>query len=533
MDATTTFVADVTVALIAGSIAGAASRAARVTPIVGYLAAGIVIGPFTPGYIAHGANLSGLAELGLIFLLFSLGLGFSLRELREGGVAAVLGNLAAMAACAAVVWFAAARFGVVHPLTLGLAFAVSSTAVGVTLLQTLGVLARRPGHLAIGVLIVQDLVAVLILVITSTPASQLTIAGLMLPLARAAIFVAFALTLGATVLHRVFTLALRRAGRDLLVVIFSAVALAAAWLGHLAGLTFEFGAFVAGAVTSEAAGSIMVQNVVRPFRELFVMLFFVSMGTLVDVSSIVANWRIVAFIALVAIAARLLLWFGAGRAVKLANPAALAFSIALLPMGEFNIVLGNASFAAGRLNRAEIAILVGAGMITILVSALAASLGRGKLSRFESDCAESSQARVSDVTIVGYGRVGQTVATMLVERDVRVVVVEHDAELVRLAQRAGLAATFGDGGDPDVLESVVSNETKVVLTSIPDTAANAAIVRWARARNIEAVVARAARLEEIPRLVDAGALAALVPEIEGARAFGAAVLRALEESAAP
>lgn len=495
---------------------------------MGYLVAGIIIGPFTPGYIARGANLSGLAELGLIFLLFSLGLGFSLRELREGGVAAIIGNLGAMAACAAVIWFAAARFGVVHPLTLGLAFAVSSTAVGVALLQTLGVLARRPGHVAIGVLVVQDLVAVLILVVTSTPANQLSIAGLVLPLARAAIFVALALTLGATLLHRVFTLAFERAGRDLPVVIFSAVALAAAWLGHVAGLTFEFGAFVAGAVTSEAAGSIMVQNVVRPFRELFVMLFFVSMGTLVDVSSVAANWRIVVLIALVAIAARLILWTACGRAIKLPKAAAAAFGIALLPMGEFNIVLGNASFAAGRLNRAEMAILVGAGMITILASALAASLGKRGLGSLARPQIERSDVAGAAVAIVGYGRVGRTVANMLAHRNLRVAIIERDAELVRLAQRAGFAVMYGDGGDPHVLESVVSSKTKVVLTSIPDTAANVSIVRWARSHKIEAVVARAERSEEVSRLMDAGALAAMVPEVEGARAFGAAVLRALE-----
>lgn len=182
MDATTTFVADVTVALITGSLAGALARLLRITPIVGYLAAGILIGPFTPGYVTHGQNLSGLAELGLIFLLFSLG--FALDELREAGGTAVAGNIAAMGLTALAIWFVASRLGVVHPITLALAFTVSSTAVGAALLRGLGLLEKRAGHIALSLLIVQDLIAVIVLVIISTPRSALTLAGVGLPLAR-------------------------------------------------------------------------------------------------------------------------------------------------------------------------------------------------------------------------------------------------------------------------------------------------------------------------------------------------------------
>ena len=143
MDATTTFLADITVALIAGSAAGFLARTLRITPVVGYLLAGVAIGPFTPGYVTHDNSLSGLAELGLIFLLFSLGLGFSLRDLYDSGISVIAGNLLAMAGTAAAVWFAASRLGLVHPVTLALAFTVSSTAVGVALLQALGVIDRR------------------------------------------------------------------------------------------------------------------------------------------------------------------------------------------------------------------------------------------------------------------------------------------------------------------------------------------------------------------------------------------------------
>lgn len=530
MDATTTFVADVTVALIAASIAGAVARFVRITPVIGYIAAGIAIGPFTPGYVAHGGSLSGLAQLGLIFLLFSLGLGFALSDLLEAGVAAIVGNAAAMGLVAVAVWFVALRTGNVHPITLALTFTISSTAVGAALLQTLGQLGKRTGRVALSLLITQDLIAVTILVVISTPAGQLSITGVAFPLLRAIVFVAAALVLGATILHRLFIVTLHRAGTELLVVIFSAVALGAAWLGHAAGLTFEFGAFVAGAVTSEAAGSRMVQNIVRPFRELFVMLFFVSMGTLVDVSSVLLNWRIVAGVAVVAIVVRCAFWLGVGRVAGLGGAGAATLAIALLPMGEFNIVLGNASYAAGRLDRSEIALLVGTAMISVIVSALLARLGEKHLRRLDRvEVPLHTVPPSAQVVVIGYGRVGQTAAAMLMPHNIGVAVIEHDAGLIKLAQAHGVQAVYGDGGDPHVLEHAVSPDTRVVLTTIPDSSVNAAVVRWLRARNSGAVIARAQRAADIARLLDAGAQTALVPEIEGARAFGLAVLEALRK----
>lgn len=530
MDATATFVADVTVALLAGSVAGALARLARVTPVIGYIVAGIIIGPFTPGYTAHGSNLSGLAELGLIFLLFSLGLEFSVGELAAAGVAAALGNAVAMTLIAAAVWLTTHSLGLPHPVTLALAFTVSSTAVGVALLQILGLLGKRSGHVTVSVLIMQDLIAVMILIVISAPAASLSIAGVGIPLLKAVLFVAIALLLGATVFHRLFLLTLHRAGADLLVVIFSAVALAAAWLGHLAGLTFEFGAFVAGAVTSEAAGRRMVQSIVRPFRELFVMLFFVSIGTLVDVDGIRLNWRALVVIAIVTVLVRWLLWTGVSRLLRFTAGTAAALGVALVPMGEFNIVLGNASFAAGRLNRTEIALLIGSAMISIFVSAIGARAGERWFSRKGAPSSPTPDVSIgAPVVVVGFGRVGRTAASMLVEHGLDVAVVEHDAALVRSAQEAGLEAIYGDGGDPHVLEHVISPRTRVVLTSVPDSAANAAIAQWLRARNVPAVIARAERSADIRRLLEAGAQAALVPEVEGARAFGRAVLEAIRK----
>ncbi|MEO9171295.1 MAG: cation:proton antiporter, partial [Candidatus Baltobacteraceae bacterium] len=338
-EATLTFLADLTLALVAASVFGALARALKITPIVGYLVAGMAIGPFTPGYHTSGGSLSGLSELGLILLLFSLGLGFSPQELRKVGIAPMLGNIVLMTAFGFVAWAVGAAFGLLHPITLALAFTLSSTAIGVALLQGFGLLNRQPGHATVALLVAQDLVAVVILVIVTAPAHSLSALGVAVPLFKAVLFVAVALVLGATVLHRIVAMFLRRSQAETLVAFSTAIALVAAWLGHLAGLSFEFGAFVAGAVTSEVAGSRMVQSIVAPFRELFIILFFVSIGTLIDIRSIAAHWQLIFTMSGVLILARFVGWYGLSRLVRQPAGTALALATTLVPLGEFNIVL--------------------------------------------------------------------------------------------------------------------------------------------------------------------------------------------------
>ncbi|HEY5425445.1 MAG TPA: cation:proton antiporter, partial [Candidatus Tumulicola sp.] len=422
---TATFLLDLTVALVAASIFGAIARAFKVTPILGYVVAGIVIGPFTPGYQTTAGSLGGLSELGLILLLFSLGLGFSARELRSVGVTPMVGNLVLMGCFATITWGLGILFHFPHPITLGLAFTLSSTAIGVALLQGFGLLDKRAGHAAIALLVAQDLVAILILVVTTAPAQQLSLSGAAIPLLKAAIFVIVALVLGATVLHRFVIGFLRRAPGDAMIAFCTALALVAAWIGHVAGLSYEFGAFVAGAVTSEAAGSRTVQSVVAPFRELFVMLFFVSIGTLVDVRTLLAYWPAILTIGTILAIARFGLWYGLSRFVRQPGGTAMALGIALLPLGEFNIVLANNSLLAKRLGAAEYATVIGATLLSILVAAVAARLLEPRRRSMDAGPLEDVHpfATQPAIVIVGYGRVGRTVGAVCAQANISFAVI--------------------------------------------------------------------------------------------------------------
>ena len=288
---TVTFLTDLTVALVAARVFGGLARAAKITPALGYVLAGVVIGPFTPGYHTSAVSLGGLSELGLILLLFSLGLGFSPRDLRAVGIDSNgrqprpdgrlrRGRMGAWVCSSASRirsrWGWHSRFRARRSASRcyrDLGSWISGR--GTPPLRCSSPKISSPFSFSSS---------------RSTPAQTLTPMGAAVPLLKAEIFVTVALVLGATVLHRIVIGFLRRAPADAMVAFCTAVALVAAWVGHVAGLSFEFGAFVAGAVTSEAAGSRMVQSIVAPFRELFVMLFFVSIGTLVDVRTVFRYW---------------------------------------------------------------------------------------------------------------------------------------------------------------------------------------------------------------------------------------------------
>lgn len=523
---TATFLADLTVALVAASVLGSLARAVRVTPILGYVIAGIAIGPFTPGYHTADASLSGLGELGLILLLFSLGLGFSVRELAHVGTLPTVGNVVLMAAFGAAAWALAFALHLPHPITLALAFTLSSTAIGVALLKSFGILDKRPGQAAVALLVMQDLLAVLMLVLTTTPPERLSPAGAIVPLLKALGFVVVALLLGATVLHRIVIAFLRRAPSEAMIAFCTAVALVAAWLGHLAGLSFEFGAFVAGAVTSEAAGSRIVQSIVAPFRELFVMLFFVSIGTLVDVGALAASWTAIIVIGVVLSVLRFGGWYALSRFVHQRPGTALAIGIALVPLGEFNVVIANDSFLAHRLNVGEYGTAIGATLLSIVIAAIAARIAGPRRAVLDAAGAlhrtQSGPAPV--IVILGYGRVGRTVGALCRRAEIPFAVVELDVDAARRAENEGVDVLYGDGADPSAVERVLLPQTRVVLTTIPDSQTNAAIARRLSAHGNVRVVARAQRMRDVPMLRKAGASDVLVPEAEGAFGFAQAVL---------
>ncbi len=370
------FLTDIALALFFAVAVGAIAARFGISRIVGYIIAGILVGPFTPGVVVRTETVENLAELGLIFLLFSLGLSFSFKEIRAAGMISTAGNIVVMALLGAASAVAARLAHLPHPYIVGLATVLSSTAIGVTLLRDWGVERTRAAQLAVGLLVVQDLVAVVLLVIVATPPDRLSPAGIVWPIGKALVFIAVALAVGARVLHWFVTRSFANTPSEALFGAFAAVALISGFLAYVVGLPYEFGAFMAGAVISEGAGSERVAHAVMPFRALFVSLFFVAIGMAVNPVVVFEHWPIVFGLGIALFLVRALLWTALGGAAGLGAGAALLFGVALIPLGEFNIVLANTAFAASSMNGDERSILVGIAFFSIIGTTLCAPLFR-------------------------------------------------------------------------------------------------------------------------------------------------------------
>lgn len=522
------FLADLTVALVAAVAGGAIASRLKINPIIGYLLAGVVIGPFTPGYVAHSDTLNTLATIGLIFLLFSLGLGFSLHEIKTLGTVALAGNIVVMVLLAGIASFGAVLTHLAHPITIGMIAAVSSTAVGAALLRTWNVENTLAGRFALAQLIVQDFAAVALLVVVTAPPTSLSFVGIALPVAKAVGFTAVALLLGATVLARAVRQILSKVETESLFPVFAGFALVAAWLGNLAGLSFEFGAFVAGAVISEAAGSRMIISVVAPFRSLFVALFFVSVGMLLNPSALGANWKAVFLGGAIFIALRFLAWGTLSRLCGLAAGAAGLAALTMTALGEFNVVLVNEARAAHRIDATDEQVVLGVMLLSIVGSlALAPLVGRfGRANRDRTVVEGSIVTPEPIVALIGFGRVGQTVGAVLQQTGTSFAAMDRSRAIAASAREAGFDVIVGDGSDPIALEHVVRPSTRVIITTLPDFSASLALLPRLQKFGVH-VIARAGSGGQVPALREAGADQVFVPEAEGALVFARIALQAL------
>jgi CPA2 family monovalent cation:H+ antiporter-2 len=275
----------------------------------------------------------------------------------------------------------------------------------------------------------------------------------------------------------------------------------------------------------------MIEAIVMPFRALFVALFFVAMGTLLDPHLVLDHWLELVVIGVGFMLLRLGVWTGIGRLAGFPLSNALLMGAAMMPLGEFNIMLGNAATAAHRLSGNERGVLLGITFLSVLATTLSGPWLQRLHRRSRAPSERVVEGRVTgapEVLIVGFGRVGRTVAEILARCEIPFAVLERDRALVTEARAQGIEAVVGDGGDPRALDAAVTGATRVIVATTPETTTNSAIAYRYAARPETLVIARAARPGDAAALRDRGAVQAFVPETEGALAFAAATLRDLD-----
>ncbi len=523
----------IAVALGLALIGGVVARLAGLSPIVGYLAAGLVISPFTPGYDADLAALRELAELGVIFLMFGVGLHFNVRDLLRVKDIAIPGAIIQVGLATAVGFAIGSAFDLPwrESLVLGLAMSIASTVVLIRSLEERGLMATVHARVVIGWLIAQDILTVLILAILPTlePGNDGQIwQDIAVAMGKAAIFVAIMLVAGVRIVPRVLSIIARTGSRELFILAFVAGALGIATGAAAFGLSVALGAFVAGVVVSETETSHQVAADVVPLRDAFAVLFFVSVGMLLDPQTVMEHLDLFAVVTLAVLFVNATIAFLTAAAFPYSGRTALTVGAGLAQLGEFSFIIADDSLQHGLMSTATYNIILAAAATSICLNPLAfASIGKlekalsraGRLWRLidrQGEIPEPPLPRSGHVVVIGYGRVGELVGHALSQLTIPFIVIENDLDRVRRLASGGLAAVWGDAGQHEVLDRANIPTARAVVIAVPDESTALVATASVRSRNAAVpILVRARSGGEIETFRDLGATEVVVPEYEG------------------
>jgi len=523
--------ADFVLIVVAGLLGGVLARALRLPLLVGYVVAGVFVGPNTGGpTVAHVEDLETLAEIGVALLLFSIGLEVSFRDLQVvkricliGGPIQVLATVA-LSAVAAVMLLG---FGQTDALWFGAMISVSSTMVVLKVLAAGGVFSTLASRVMIGLLLVQDLAVIpMLIVLPQLGAADASYGRVAVALAVAALVLAGVYFAGTKVLPPVFRAILGWGSRELFLVAVVATGIGIGAGVHMAGLSFALGAFVAGLILSESEFSHQALADVIPLRDIFGLLFFVTVGMLFEPAYAWRNagWILLVVLAIIVGKALLIGWLA--KAFGYRNMAPWIIGLGLAQIGEFSFVLARTGLSGGFVSKPMYDLALTSTVVTMalapLVSSLAIPLGRWWQARFGAGAAPVNPAGpvaaagLRDHVIVGgYGRTGRAVAMALKEAGIPFVVVEASYPVTADLRDDGHLGLWGDLSQDTILHAADVDHAKMLLLTMQELATVELAIQRARARNPKlAVVARSTKAQHLPHLRKLGA-AAVQPEFEG------------------
>ncbi len=543
VDLILTLTGGLTAALVLGYI----TQQLRLSPIVGYLVAGIAVGPHTPGFEADIAIAQELAEIGVILLMFGVGLNFHIRELLAVRGVAIPGAMLA-AGVATLLGMAAARLhgyewstGIVF----GGAISVASTVVLIRVLSDNRDLHTRAGHIAVGWVVVEDLLTVAALVVLPAvlggQQSGLQGAAMAMGIAafKIAALVAVVALAGARFIPWLLEHVAATRSRELFTLAVLVIALGiAVGSAKLFGVSMALGAFLAGTVVGRSEFGLRAASEALPMRDAFAVLFFVSVGMLFDPSTVLTSpGLLAATLAIVLLAKPITVW---ATVQLLGYPQQVATNVAvsLAQIGEFSFILAALGRQLGVLPVEAVNTLVATAIVSITLNPLLYRLidpferwliRRGRVS-IDSDDADSLEASAPShrAIVVGYGPVGQTVTQLLLDNEIEPTVIELNLDTVRRLKAFDVRAIYGDAMRPDILlEAGIKGADNLILTS-GASRVDEEIVRRAKELNPDVtILARSQYVRELPKLHRAGAEDVFSAEGEVALAFTVRILERL------
>jgi CPA2 family monovalent cation:H+ antiporter-2 len=522
-------------------VGGFVARSLKLPLLVGYLLAGVVVGPHTPGIVAHGESVHQVAKLGVALLMFAVGVQFHLEDMLAirrialgGGSLQILGTIL-------LGWGIGLALGWGHygGLFLGCALALSSTAVMMRVMEERGELGTSHGTAILGILVVQDLAVVLMVALLPSLAQvsqegAAALAAVGWSVLRSAIVVVLALVLALRVVPALLARTARLNSQELFLIVVICVCIGAAYGAQVAGLSLEIGAFLAGLVISKSEYAQEVFAEIRPVRDIFASLFFVSVGMLLEPAFVVQHAAAVGAVVAAILLGKGLLSIIAIYAMGAHGRTAVMAGLGLAQIGEFSFVLASLGTERQLIPEVEAGVILSAALITIMAApfvygsaqALYVKLNRvPAISRLlnrqsEQDPHGHDNGFHPRVVVLGCGRLGKHVSQALSSREIPHVVVDYDALVVARLRGAGVPVVYGDATSEVVLKTAVPASVELAVVALPEANMTPIAVRVLRKLWPGLpMVARVHHGVSIPKVRAAGATEVVHAEFEAATAI--------------
>lgn len=511
-------------------------RMMHLPPMLGYLTVGILLGPHAMGLAENSATTHMLGEMGVVFLMFSIGLEFSMPQLLAMrrtvfglGLAQVVVTILVIMGLALLAAFSARHaFGIgwQGAFALGSAVAMSSTAIVSKMLTERLELESQHGRRVIGILLFQDLAVVpLLIVIPSLARDPEHLAGTLgVAALKAAVVLLVLFFIGHKVMRRWFTVVAKRQSQELFMLNILLVTLGAAWITEQAGLSLALGAFVAGMLISETPFKHQVEEDIKPFRDILLGLFFITIGMLLDVNLVIDHWWVVLALLAIIVLVKFAIIAGLAKLFGAPDGTAIRTGLALAQAGEFGFVLLTVISNARLVDPAILQPVLAAMVLSMLLAPLVITKSDEIVMKVSSNewmtrslqltqIATRTMAQQQHVILAGFGRTGQSLATLLTEEKIGYQALDMDPERVAEAQAAGANVSYGDAARREALLAAGVHRASALVITYASTASALKVLRLVRElAPALPVIVRSHDDNDLERLKAEGA-AEVVPEL--------------------
>ena len=536
MDATH-LLQDLAIALLAALGLGLLCRKLEQPPLIGYLLGGLLVGPSGIGLVSDVHSIEVLAEMGVVLLMFALGVETSFKEMKPVRRFAVLGGAIQILVTVGVLLAVGTWLGLPAgtSILLGFIIAISSTVVVLKVLMDRGALESAHGKALLGLLIVQDLAVVLMVVLIPSLADPAKLSPLPvgIAMAKAALLLGAATWLGTRILPGAMKQIAASGSKELLLLAGVVLCFGLSAASFFLGLSLALGAFIAGLVISESDQSHQLLADVLPLRDLFSTVFFVSIGMLVNLSILGQELGATVAFILAIIVGKATLGFGTARLFGYPSRTSLAIGLGLAQIGEFSFVMAGIGQSNGLLGDRLLAIVLASAVATIILTPALMKLApalyafmarrwpRGFGNARTGDQRGTQELDQGDhVVICGFGRVGASLGEVLVRNGARILVIDIDQNTIQALRDRGIPCMYGDAANLELLKRTLLPIAKMLVVALPDPLSCTLAVQFGKQLNPQLpIIARAHRSDDVARLYDLGAEEVVQPEFEASIEF--------------